>query len=414
MRVIVVGAGIVGVATAWELAAEGHEVVVLERRASVASEGSFANAGIVSPGLVEPCTLLARGPGSAPPRPSLAAGLGHLPWLWRSLLAGRERRRAAPARSMRALAQASRDRQLSLAQALQLDYQQRQGHLVLLRKERALRSARSWMARLAEAGIEHQLLGADEARRIEPSLNPATALHAAIHLPQDSVGNSRQFAHLLKAESQRRGAQFRFETGVRALEPGATPAVRLADGRRLEADAVVLCAGGGGAALLAPLKLRLPLMAVWSVSVTAPVNHVDGTLPLAPLSALTDLQRQVSISRLGQRVRVAGGAELAARFDRPNAAPRMSMLRRLYRTLDDWFPGGAVMRQAQHWTGARPALPDGAPLLGASGLPGLWLNLGHGEHGWALACGSGQALAAMLGGRDPGIDLEPLGMGRFR
>jgi D-amino-acid dehydrogenase len=414
VRVIVVGAGIVGVTTAWELAAEGHEVVVVERRAGVASEGSFANAGIVSPGLVEPGTLLVHGPASARLRPSLAGGLRHLPWLWRSLLAGRERVRAAPARSLLALALASRQRQLSLALALELDYQQGLGQLVLLRKPRELKRARAWTAHLAERGIEAHLLDAAQAREIEPSLNPAMPLHAAVHLPQDGVGNSRQFAHLLKADAQRRGTQFRFECNVVALEPGGTPAVRLADGHRLEAGAVVLCTGGAGAALLAPLKLRLPLAPVWSVSVTAPVNQVDGTLPSAPLAALTDLHHHVSISRLGQRVRVTGGAVLGTTFDQPGTAPSMAMLRRLYRVLDDWFPGAAVMRQAQHWTGARPALPDGAPLLGASGIPGVFLNLGHGEHGWALACGSAQALAAALAGRDPGIDLAPLGIGRFR
>lgn len=414
MRVIVVGAGIVGVATAWELAAEGHEVVVLERRAGVASEGSFANSGIVSPGLVEPATWWAHGPASAPLRSSLAGGLRHLPWLWRSLLAGRHRVRSPHTQALQSLALASRRRQLALGQALELDYQQALGHLLLMRDARELKQARAWTARLAERGVEVHLLDAQRARQIEPSLNPAVPLHAAVHLPQDGVGNSRQFAHLLKAAAQKRGAEFRFDSTVAALEPGALPAVRLADGRRLEAGAVVLCAGGAGAALLAPLQLRLRLAPVWSVSVTAPVNQVDGTLPSAPLAALTDLRHGVSISRLGQRIRVVGGAELGTVFGENRQQPSMALLRRLYRVLDNWFPGAAVMRQAQHWTGARPASPDGLPLLGASGLPGVFLNLGHGEHGWALACGSALATAAAVGGRDPGVDLSLLGVKRLR
>lgn len=414
MRVIVVGAGIVGVTTAWELTAEGHEVVVLERRAGVASEGSFANSGIVSPGLVEPLTWWAHGPASAPLRSSLATGLRHLPWLWRSLLAGRQRVRSVQAQALQSLALASRRRQLALGQNLELDYEQALGQLLLLREPRELKQARGWTARLAERGVEVHLLDAQQARHIEPSLNPAMALHAAVHLPQDGVGNSRQFAHLLKAAAQKQGAEFRFDSSVVALEPGARPAVRLADGRRLEAGAVVLCTGGAGAALLAPLKLRLPLAPVWSVSVTAPVNQVDSTLPSAPLAALTDLRYRVSISRLGQRLRVVGGAELGTLFGENHRQPPMALLRRIYRVLDDWFPGAAVMRQAQHWTGARPALPDGLPLLGPSGLPGVYLNVGHGEHGWSLACGSAQALAASVGGRDPGVDLAPLGVARLR
>jgi D-amino-acid dehydrogenase len=146
---------------------------------------------------------------------------------------------------------------------------------------------------------------------------------------------------------------------------------------------VVLCTGAAAGELLAPAGIRLPLVPVWGLSVTAPVNHVDGQLPHAPRAAVIDERHQVTISRLGQRVRVAGGHRIGGSSE---ALP-MRHLRALYRVLDEWFPGSAVIREAQHWAGARPMLPDGAPLLGASGLPGVWLNLGHGGHGWALACG---------------------------
>ncbi len=416
MRVIVIGAGIVGVTTAWEMAADGHEVTVLERRASVAAEGSFANAGVVAPGLVAPGTAGRHDLGSMAPQ--LGGALRHLPWMWRSWWAGRTAVWNSHRAAMQTLAQTSRQRLLALTHRLDLDYQQGDGHLVLLRHARDLKAQRGTLKRLAELGTEFHLVDAERARQIEPSLNPAQPLHAAIHLPQDGVGNSRQFAHLLKQEAQRRGVVFRFDAEVRAIEPGTgsatSPAVVLADGSRLEAGAVVVCAGAAAAPLLSPLGLALPLAPVWSVSVTAPVNHVDGALPVAPQAALTDARHQVTISRLGQRVRVAGGAALGTAPGRTPAEPRLATLRQLYRVLDDWFPGSAVMRQAQHWTGARPVLPDGTPLLGASGRPGVWLNLAHGEHGWALACGSALALTAAVAGRDPGVDLAPFGIERLR
>lgn len=416
MRVAVVGAGIIGVTTAHELAAEGHEVLVFERRGSVAAEASFAHAGVIAPGLVAPWP----GPGGPwrwlPGLPASLAGLqlapsalGQLPWLWRALLARRAQVLAPNRSAMQRLAVLSRQRLLELTQALDLDFEQADGVLVLLRSERALRAHRPVLKRLAELEVAFELLDAAKAREIEPSLNPATPLRAAVRLPQDAVGNGRQFAHRLKAEAVRLGASFRFDTPVRAIRPGARPEVVIDADRVEKVDAVVLCTGAAAAELLAPAGIRLPLVPVWGLSVTAPVNHVDGQLPNAPRAAVIDERHQVTISRLGQRVRVAGGHRIGGSAE---ALP-MRHLRGLYRVLDEWFPGSAVMREAQHWAGARPMLPDGAPLLGASGLPGVWLNLGHGGHGWALACGSARVLAAGLAGRDAGLDLSRLGVSRL-
>nr|MBP6765622.1 FAD-dependent oxidoreductase [Rubrivivax sp.] len=123
-----------------------------------------------------------------------------------------------------------------------------------------------------------------------------------------------------------------------------------------------------------------------------------------------DDKHRVTISRLGQRVRVAGGAELGG----PPTRQRMAALRTLYRVLDDWFPGAALAREAQHWKGARPMLPDGPPVLGASGAPGVWLNLGHGASGWTLACGSARVLAEAIAGREAPLDVSRLGLARLR
>jgi D-amino-acid dehydrogenase len=418
MQVAVIGAGIVGVTTAYELAVQGHEVTVFERRGSVASEASFANAGVVAPGYVTPW--------AAPGMPwkvlrqlfdSHAAvrfgglnALAQLPWMWRWWRACRPQVHAANRAAMQRLAQFSRERLLELTRNLRLEYEQEPGYVVLLRSERELKSAQGGLALLREMGVAHDVVGAERCRQIEPGLNPDCRLHAAIHLPQDGVGNCRQFAHLLRAEAQRLGAAFRFDTEVGRIAPGTRPSLDTGAGQRHEFDAIVVCAGVQANAVLKGIGLRLPLAPVHGYSVTAPLRHFDGHPGLGPRAALMDERFKVAISRLGQRVRVAGSAEIGGRLDAMPLAP----LRTLYRVLDDWFPGAVLTREAQHWKGARPMLPDGPPVLGESGAPGVWLNLGHGSSGWALACGSARVLAERLSGRQAPLDTSGLTVARLR
>ena len=307
------------------------------------------------------------------------------------------------------LARFSQERLSDLTRTLQLDYEQSSGYMVLLRGARELAMARGGLKLLAESGISFELIDADKARRLEPGLNSATTLRAAIHLPNDGVGNCRQFAHLLKSEGQRQGASFRFDEAVLRVLPGSTPRVETSSGHA-DFDAVVLCSGVDSNRLLQPLGLKLPLRPVYGYSVTAPMRHLDGHADFGPRAALMDEKYKVAISRLGQRVRVAGSAELGGSIEQHT----LPALRTLYRVLDDWFPGATLTTQAQHWKGARPMLPDGPPVLGRSGAPGVWLNLGHGSSGWALACGSAQVLAAQIGGRAAPIDLSGLGIERLR
>jgi D-amino-acid dehydrogenase len=418
MQVAVIGAGIVGVTTAYELAAQGHEVTVLERRASVAAETSFANAGVIAPGYVTPWAapgmpwkvmshLLSR---DAPVRFGGLGALSQLPWMWRWLRACRPKVHVANRSAMQTLARYSRERLQELTHLLRLDYEQASGYLVLIRTERELKASQRGLALLRELGVAHEVIDAERTRQIEPAMNPAATLHAAIHLPQDGVGNCRHFAHLLKAEAQKLGTTYRFDTDVQALTPGSRPTLRTATGESLAFDAVAICAGVQANALLRQVGLKLPLAPIWGYSVTAPVRHVDGHAPLGPRAALMDERYKVAISRLGQRVRVAGSAELGGRADHM----RLGTLRTLYRVLDEWFPGSSVTREAQHWKGARPMLPDGPPVLGESGAPGIWLNLGHGSSGWALACGSARVLAERISGRDAAIDTSRLSLQRLR
>ena len=445
MQVAVVGAGVVGVAVAWELARDGHEVTVFERRGSVAAETSFANAGVIAPGYVTPWAA----PGMTGKvlkhlfgrhAPVRIAGLDFatLGWLLRWRRACTSESYAANRARLLRLARYSRARLHALTDQLGLDYERSAGYLVLLRDEQDLALARPGLKLLAETGVRFALIDGARCRQVEPGLNPETPLLAGIRLPDDEVGNCRQFTALLRAEAQRAGVQFVFHSDVRALRAGARPEVEHVHAppeestllaamieeerhegpltqaqpfeRRSESfDAVVVCAGVGSRALLAPLGVCLPLVAVHGYSVTAPMRRIEAHPDIGPRSGVMDERYKVAVSRFGQRIRVAGSAEIGGRDGRMNSRA----LDTLYKVLDDWFPGVAQVSQVQVWKGARPMLPDGPPVLGASGSPGIWLDLGHGSSGWALACGSARVVADALAGRRPEIDVEGLDVSRL-
>jgi len=420
MRVAVIGAGIVGVTSAHELAADGHEVTVFERHAGVSSETSFANAGVVAPGYVTPWAapgmpwkVLRHLAGThAPVRFGGANALAQLPWIWRWWRACRPAVYRANRGRMYQLARFSSQRLQALTQALELDYEQARGLLVLLRGARDLRQARAGLRVLEELQVNFELLDAAQCRQLEPGLNREMPLHAGISLPQDGVGNCRQFAHLLRMQAQRLGARFLFQREVLSLAPGKTPQLtvrNLASGhddapQPAGFDAVLLCTGLHANRLLSPLGLRLPLAPVYGYSVTAPLSLVEGARMLGPRAAVMDEKFKVAISRLGDRIRVAGSAEIGGAPQHMNRAA----LATLYKVLEDWFPGAARLSQASEWKGARPMLPDGPPVIGPTRSPGIWLNLGHGSSGWALSCGSARLVADLLAARDPQIDIGGL------
>ena len=415
MKIAVVGAGIIGITTAWELASDGHEVTVMERRGAAAEETSFANAGVVAPGYVTPWAspgmpakvlryLLSR---HAPVRVGLPLSADELAWIWRWWRACKPATYLANRARLQRLAFYSRARLHQITADLQLEYDRSDGYMVLLRSEKDSRMVQGGLQVLRDAGVGFQELGEEDARKIEPALNPDTTFFGAIHLPQDEVGNCRQFALLLKNEAQRLGVKFEFNTAVVSVNASSSATVLIANEEQPRAfDAVVVCAGLASAALLKPLKLNIPLAAVHGYSVSAQIRE-----PLnAPRSALMDERYKVAISRLGQRVRVAGSAEIGGRPD----VKRAGSLQTLYKVLHDWFPGAALMSGGvQEWKGARPMLPDGPPVIGASGIPNIWLNLGHGSSGWALSCGSARALADLMAGREPEVDMEGLGVERL-
>jgi D-amino-acid dehydrogenase len=422
MRVAVIGAGIIGVTTAFELAVDGHEVTVFERRSAAAEESSFANAGVVAPGYTAPWAA----PGMpakvarfllsdhAPVRLSFPLTAADIAWMWQWYRSCDLATYNANRMRMQRLAFYSRTRLHEITEHFNLEYDRSTGYMVMLRGEKDRKIVQPGLQVLRDAGVTFHEVDAEQARKIEPALNTDTEFAGAIHLPQDEVGNCRQFALLLKNECQARGVTFEFNSTVAALSPASPGSLQVtgADGSpsQWNFNAVVVCGGVDSARLLAPAGLDVPLASVWGYSISAPIRE-----PLnAPRSGIMDERFKVAITRMGNRVRVAGSAEIGGAPEKKRA----NSIQTLYKVLHDWFPGAAQLANTggatvQEWKGARPMLPDGPPLIGATGIPGVWINLGHGSSGWALSCGSARVIADLMSARRPDVDIEGLGVERL-
>jgi len=405
---------VIGITTAYELAAQGHRVRVFERHGAAAEEGSFANTGIASAGYAAPWAR----PGmvkhvlthlwqrDTPLRIS-SPSMADWKWLWQMRKACNSNTFALNRANMLRLAEYSSHRMRALTDTLNLEYERSQGLMVLLRTERDIQLMQDGLQVMRDAGLSFKTLTAEETRIIEPAINPDATLAQAIHFPDDEVSNCRQFTLLLKSEAEALGVKFHFNTVVLPLTKTQPKTIRTSQRDMGENfDVVVVCAGLASSQLVRPLGLRIPIAAVHGYAISAAVRE-----PLdAPRSGVIDEKYKVAISRLGQRVRVSGGSEIGGNAKRHDPAS----IKTLYRVLDNWFPGAArTQDNVQVGKGSRPMLPDGPPLVGVSGVSGVWLNLGHGASGWALACGSARILADSINGKSPEIDLQGLGLERL-
>jgi D-amino-acid dehydrogenase len=427
LKIAVVGAGVIGVTSAYELAAAGHEVTVFDSGGTIAGEASFAPAGMDGPGWAMAWSALAA---AAPGWPALGVGVHPLRWLWAARWLNAHRRSALPLLHQRThrLAAYSRERAQELRRSLNLEFENAAGVLVLSRSAAHTKGMLKAALMLEQLGVAHRRLAGDECLGIEPGLNSEQRPDAAIHLSGEGTGNCREFTHLMRQHAERLGVRFVFHTKVTGITAGERPVLTLrrtppassASGSSREPDhpeeqaafdAVAVCSAIGAKPLLAGCGLRLPLARLLGHSVTLPLRLEDmSASSIGPTSAVIDAGKRISITRSGSRVRVAAVTRLggqASANDRSAVAP-------LYRLLDHWFPGCARASQAQHWAGACSALPNGLPLIGASGVRGVWLNIGHGDTGWAMACGSAKVLSDSICGRSPGIDIEGLGIERLR
>ena len=415
MHVIVVGAGIIGVCSAHYLRQRGFEVTVIERRPGVAQETSFGNAGIVAPGYVTPWAapgmprkLLSQLFSSASPllfRPNASLALWR--WIARWLRECRlERYRVNRARMQR-VAHYSRAQLHELRAQLGIKYEQTQGYMQLLRTDRDLAMLAPARAMLDESGVPYRMLEPAAVRELEPGLSPTAALAGGLWLPEDESGNCPIFAQAVRRAAEDDGVRFRFNLAVDALlREGDRVTGVLAGGRALAADAVLVAAANGSPGLLRPLGIRIPIYPVKGFSAT--VGLSAGAI--GPQHALMDEAYKSAITPFANRMRIAGTAEIGDH----ELVLRGAALRTLIKVATDWFPGAARYSEAKFWVGARPMLPDGPPLLGPTPLKGLFLNVGHGSTGWAMACGSGRVLADVIAGAAPEIDLDGLTLERYR
>ena len=413
MKVLVLGAGVAGVAAAWYLWRDGHEVTVLERNAAVALETSFANGGQLSYSYVAPLASPSVIPKLPPWLMRRDSPLKFVPewnaeqWRWIAQFLAACNRARADVTTQRLLRLAFYSRSLMhelLAQhALDFDYAQN-GKLVVHTDASSFESARRLLAYQKSLGCEQEALDARGTVQVEPalaSIEPRIA--GAIYTPSEDVGDCFKFANEL-ARLMAAGpnpVSFRFGVAVQRL---------LALGRRVigaetnagvfEADRYVLALGTSAAALARPLGMRIPVYPLKGYSLTLPI--VDERA--APRVSVTDYQRKVVYARLGNELRVAGMADLAGRTATIDTARVGQLVDEVRAT----FPDASDFSRLQPWCGMRPATPRGTPVLGATPCSNLYLDAGHGALGFTLALGTGRVLADLVAGRRPAVPLEGL------
>jgi D-amino-acid dehydrogenase len=415
MRVIVMGAGVIGVASAWYLAKAGHEVVVLERNAGAARETSFGNGGQISVSHAEPWA-----------NPSAPFKL--LKWLGREDAPLLFRLRADPAQwrwGLRFLRECSSRRSLrNMAQLLALGSYSRHS-LQQLRAETGIEydqlgkgilhfytSCKEFDAAIEparvmrELGCERRVIDVDEALRLEPALaHAAPRLVGATYTSEDESGDVHKFTTRLARLCAERGVVFRYGVRIQGLRTRAganaeVTGVEIAaeDGSYdvLSADAYVLAMGSFSQAIARQAGLRLDIYPAKGYSVTLPIQDAAR----APTVSLTDDEYKLVFSRLGERLRVAGTAELNGYSMALNPVRCQAIVRRALQL----FPGVSRAESARFWSGLRPATPSNVPYIGTSRLRRLYLNTGHGTLGWTHGCGSGRAIAQIISGRRPEVD----------
>jgi D-amino-acid dehydrogenase len=418
LKVIVLGAGLLGVTSAYFLRQQGHEVTVVDRQASAAAETSFANGGQISVSHAEPWAnpsaplkvLKWLGKEDAPLLFRLRSDVGQ--WLWglQFLRECTPERTRHNIRQIVKLGTYSRDTLQQLRQDIGLNYDQRtQGILHFYTSAEEFEAAEAPAAQMRELGCDRQVISADEAVRIEPALRHIRPqLAGATYTSEDESGDANRFARELVRHCEADGVQFLMSHTVTALREvaGRLDHVEATDteGRfqTLRADAYVLAMGSLSPLYARPLGIRLPIYPAKGYSVTMPVKNAD----LAHQVSLTDDEYKLVFSRLGDRLRIAGTAELNG-YDRDLNRVRCEAI---VRRVEQLFPGAGDASAAQFWTGLRPATPSNVPLIGKTRVSNLYLNTGHGTLGWTHACGSGKSIARIISGLKPEVDFAFTGL----
>jgi len=419
MRAIVLGAGVVGVSTAYALARRGADVLVIDRQPAPALETSFANGGQISACHVTPW--------ATPHTPhQLAKWFGrpdaplYLPfwkpdldlWRWGLLFLSN----TSATRSCRNLERSLRVALHSRAVLKRwraetgLHYDERTcGILNFYRDGAEFDAACRANAAMNAHGLDREVKTADACVELEPALEHARkSIIGGIYSPSDESGDAMMYTQALAQEAEKLGVRFRFGTTVAGLEIDAKTlkAVILEGGERISCDAAAVCLGSfSGKLTKASAGFGLPIYPAKGYSITVSTEGHTG----APTVSLIDDENKMVFSRLGERLRAAGTAELNGWSDAINQR-RADVILAKTRAI---FPEASDYAEPNFWAGLRPSTPDSAPILGRTPVSGLWLNTGHGTLGWTMAAGSGDVIAACMTGEDPAIDMDGLGMDRF-
>ncbi|MNM47486.1 D-amino acid dehydrogenase small subunit [compost metagenome] len=416
MRVLVLGAGVIGTTSAWYLRQAGYDVTVVDRQPAPALETSFANAGQLSFGYTSPWAA----PGvplkaikwlfeeHAPLAIRPTGDLNQYRWLWQMLRNCTSARYAVNKARMVRVSDYSRDCINELRAATGINYEGRQlGTTQLFRTQQQLDAAAQDIEVLREYGVPYEVLDRQGIARIEPALAGKTdMLVGALRLPEDQTGDCQLFTDKLAALAAEAGVAFRFGQTITSIQhDGDRITGVLINGKLETADHYVLALGSYSPQLLAPLGLQLPVYPLKGYSLTLPITDAA----MAPNSTILDESYKIAITRFEDRIRVGGMAEVAG-FDLSLEPRRRATLEKV---VNDLYPDGGDLSKATFWTGLRPATPDGTPVIGATPFRNLFLNTGHGTLGWTMAAGSGRYLADLMSGKKPQISSEGLDIFRY-
>lgn len=416
MKIIVLGAGVVGVASAYYLAQQGHQVTVIEREPSSALETSFANAGQLSFGYSSPW--------AAPGIPLKAikwmfeehAPLAFRPdgswqqiqFMLRMLSNCTASRYAVNKERLLRLSNYSRLCLEALRAATHIHYEGRsKGTLQLFRTQQQMDAAGADIAALSDAGVPYQLLQASELHQVEPALaHTRDKLVGGLRTPTDETGDCHMFTAALTAMAIQLGVEFRYNTTIQAVHVmGSTVSGVECNHELLTADAYVMALGSYSTRLMKHIE-ALPVYPLKGYSITVPLMDESR----APVSTLLDETYKIALTRFDQRIRVGGMAEIVGYDTSLNDKRRQT----LEMVLNDLFPGSyAPSGDVSFWTGLRPKTPDSTPIIGPTRIDKLYLNTGHGTLGWTMACGSGQLIADIVSGKETAIRSDDLSIKRY-
>jgi D-amino-acid dehydrogenase len=416
MKVTVLGAGVVGVTTAYELAKSGHEVTVVDRQPGPALETSYANAGEISFGYCSPWAA----PGiplkaikwmlmQHPPlilRPKFDRAM--ICWLFGMLSNCTSSRYARNKSRMLRLAEYSRIALAAVREETRLTYDGRmQGTLQLFRTQRQLDSSAKDVESLSADGIPYEVLDRDGCIRIEPALRHARdRIVGGLRTPKDETGDCFKFSNALEKMAAGLGVTFRYGQTIEGLQVEGGQARGVVTNQGLTRfDAIVVALGSYSPLLLHKVGINLPVYPIKGYSLTIPIEDASR----APESTVMDETYKVAITRLGERIRVGGMAEVSGYSNDLSLARR----RTLELSVMDLFPGGNP-KTASLWSGLRPMTPDGPPIIGPTKIRNLFLDTGHGTLGWTMSCGSARIIADLISGRRPDIETVDLELSRYR